>query len=314
MRYWITAHWPHRIDQLPNDPHVGVYAQDRSQDVIQRLSPGDHIWIYEARSGRTKIQRRADGTEERIPCHEGREGIVGLAAVTGYAIEVADSQREQYADGSSVWWRYYAPTEPLNLSGFVTREELNHVLGYASVYNLRGFGDGKSGIKEIPESTSARLLEIFLARAEEAERRHLTHPTGSHAGGSGEGPEHLALKQAIATDPSAILGEPGLTLVDEEWPFSVTGDKIDVLLKDAVGRYLAVEVEVDCDAFHLAGPLQCMKYRAMLAYRFRKRIEEVRCMLVAHTINADVRARCSAYGIEIREVPRAADASVAGRR
>ena len=143
------------------------------------------------------IRRRANGTEERIPCREGREGIVALVAVTDSAIDLADAPREEYADGSSAWWRYFAPTRSLNSSGFIPRQELTAVLGYAPGYNLRGFGYGNSGVKEIPESTSARLLEIFLASAADAEQRQLTRPTGGHPGGSGEGPEHLALKRAI---------------------------------------------------------------------------------------------------------------------
>ena len=51
------------------------------------------------------------------------------------------------------------------------------------------------------------------------------------------------------------------------------------MLEDAFDRFVVVEVEVRCEASEIVGPLQCMKYRAMLSYFFNRPIEEVRCIL-----------------------------------
>ena len=55
---------------------------------------------------------------------------------------------------------------------------------------------------------------------------------------------------------------------------------------------------------YVAGPLQCMKYRAMLSYFFDRPIEEIRSFLVAHSIHPDVRERCMKYKIDARAVTR----------
>jgi RecB family endonuclease NucS len=119
------------------------------------------------------------------------------------------------------------------------------------------------------------------------------------------------LKQRIAADPSAVLGEDGLSLHKVEFPF-ITGDRIDVVLRDKDKKFVAVEVEVECDRNHLAGALQCMKYRAMLAYYFERPLEEVRCILVAHKIASEVNARCAAFEIETIMVARPIRPSTVG--
>jgi RecB family endonuclease NucS len=107
------------------------------------------------------------------------------------------------------------------------------------------------------------------------------------------------MKALIASDPAGVLGEPGLELVRVEYPFP-TGDRIDVVLRDSAGRYVAVEIEPDCKADEVAGPLQCMKYRALLAYTLERPVDEVRSILFSRSIHGDVRLRCDRYAIEPR--------------
>jgi len=54
----------------------------------------------------------------------------------------------------------------------------------------------------------------------------------------------------------------------------------------------------------LAGPLQCMKYRAMLAYKLKLPVGEVRCILAVHEIASEVKSHCADFGIEIAVVDR----------
>jgi len=259
------------------------------------------VFIYESRSGPAAIREYVDGTTRRIACRQGREGIVALVGVTERAFQPEDSRPERYQDGTNLWWRYCAPTRSANSSGFLSRVEVATLLGYSDRYVFRGFGDEHSGLKQITEETFNRIRDAFIASSRTDENNRIAHACAVRFGGGGEGPEHLALKRRIAENPARVLNEPGLRLWNEEWLLPTT-DRIDLVLKDSLDRFVAVEVEVDCDATELPGPLQCMKYRAMLSYFFERPIEEVRCILAARSIHADVQRRCARHSIEARIV------------
>ena len=303
MNYWITTHWPRREDESVDNPPSDIWVQDGHQHVISRVLRGDLVFIYESKTGPTVVRRYTDGTTQRRRCRKGRGGIVAIAEVTAKAYESEDSRPEERADGTTMWWRYCAPTRSANSTGFLPREQVARLLGFSDRYPFRGSGDGHSGLKQITEEEFNSIRDAYSASARANQEAHLERATRSRRfGGGGEGPEHLALKNRIAADPAGVLNEPGLRLYEVEWDEFPTGDRIDVLLMDALDRPVAVEVEVDCDAAEMAGPLQCMKYRAMLSYFFDRPIEEVRSFLVAHSIHSDVLARCRRYAIESRMV------------
>jgi hypothetical protein len=301
MAYWLTTHWPHTQDQPIDKPRKGVWVQDSKRHLIDRVSTNDLVFIYESRSGPTVVRTYVDGSTKHIARRRGREGIVALVQVTDVASEPDDSQPERFADGRKAWWRYCAPTRSVNSAGFMPRQKLNSLLGYARNYVFRGFGEEHSGLKEISSDLFHRLLPEFESAALEDERKRLRRAVGHRFGGGGEGPEHKALKMRIANDPAGLLGELGLRLWKVEWPLP-TGDQIDLVLKDAFGRFVAVEVEVHCGESELVGPLQCMKYRALLSYFFNRPLSEVRCILVAHSLHSDVCARCAAHFIQTKTV------------
>jgi len=305
MRYWITTHWPRRRDQSTNQPQNGIWVKNENRTVIDRVAPGDLVFLYETKSGRDILRNNADGSTTKVSRHPGAEGIVALAEVTQRAFEPENSRPEEYANGTKLWWRYYAPTQSVDSSGFISRTELNSVLGYAADNVLRGFGEQNSGLKEISEDVYEQLRSCFLLSSEKSEKERIALAPAHRFGSGGEGTEHLALKQRIAQDPAGVLGELGLRFWDIEWVLP-TGDKIDVVLKDRLGRFVAVEVEVCCSASELAGPLQCMKYRAMLSYFFQRPLEEIRCILVAHSEHAAVCERCGNHEIEVKIVSKQA--------
>ncbi len=302
MRYWITTHWPPRDGTPEEQWHRGVWVPDGKQNIIHPMAAGDCVFIYEATQGRTLIRKYEDGTETRVACQKGRGQIIALARVADKPYELEDSQTEEYADGSKIWWRYFAPTETVNSAGSISRRQAATILGYSEDYTFRGFGDGQSGLKQIDGDVFEQLKAVFDRSVEEQEIEQ-NNRAGHARGPGGEGPAHLALKQRIAANPARILDEPGLKLVQIEWSFP-TGDRIDVLLKDRYGRFVAVEVEVDCDERELIGPLQCMKYRAMLAYYFNRPLDEFRTILVAHSIHGNVRLRCNRHNVEHISVAR----------
>jgi len=279
-------------------------VQENKWHVIERVDLGDFVLVYEAASGPTVVSRNAEGVESKQRRLVGRGGIVALLRVTDKASQPPDTKREEYADGTSAWWRYCAPTEPLDSGGFLPRVEVNRLLGYEEVFNFHGFGDDHSGVKQIAPELFERIVGIFKASSETLDEERLASRVGHVTlGGAGEGAEHRMLKERIAADPAGVLGEPGLKFWRLEWLLP-TADRVDIVLKDRFGRFVAVEVEVECESDEVIGPLQCMKYRAMIGYVFERPMEEVRSMLVAHAIHKVVVDRCANYQIETHCVAR----------
>jgi hypothetical protein len=295
-RYWLATHWPQRVDAEEGPTYTGVWAQDGKEHAIGRMHEGDLVFIFETQNGKTLVRQSPNGDQVRIPCSAGRGGVVALMRVSSEPFELSDPP-EQYADGTQIWWRWHAETTPVNSSGFVTREKLNELLGYATGYTRFG------GLRELTSEKFNLLLTEFVEIA--VQREGVAASQGaSRFGPGGEGPEHLALKNAVAADPSGLLGEDGLSLVQVEYPI-ITGDRVDIVLRDHLGRLVAVEIEVDCDSREMAGPLQAAKYRSLLAYLHDVPEREVRSMLVAHSVHDTVKGRCGKHRIEVVEVTRA---------
>jgi hypothetical protein len=296
MNYWLTTHWPPRIDDHDHSPG-GVWVVEGKQTIIGNVQSGDLVWIYESGSGKTVIREQANGTSQRVPCKQGRQGVIALCRITAPAFAREDATPERYVDGRTMWWRWYAPTVALNTTGFVPRRETAILLGYSPDYLFRGFGTGSSGLKGVTESQHHALLQAFRGSAGLKQKRRLEQITYPGHGQGGEGRIHKELKEAIAANPAELLGEEGLSLARLEYSFP-TGDRIDVLLLDQYGRYVAVEVEPACDESEICGPLQCMKYRAMLSYFVGAPIQEIRAILASPEIHSEVRDRCSKHGVE----------------
>jgi hypothetical protein len=130
--------------------------------------------------------------------------------------------------------------------------------------------------------------------------RHLTkatRPAGRRAGGGGgEGPLHAALKAFIKEDPLRALGEK-LTYQSEDLTESLgaevrflTGDRVDLLMKDEQGRFVVIEVEpaigpADHIGFHQAG-----KYRTLVAMEKGLSLDQVRALVAAGEIDEELAA------------------------
>ena len=268
------------------------------------------VFIYESESGPLPLRLNPD----KVRKARGKAGIVAIVRVIEPAMQPRDSVPEQYDNGETMWWRYRAPTEPVNSGGFITRVKFLPLIGYAASWNLHGFGDNHSGVKRLTAGEFTALRKAYEESADQEDRKRVESNTrgGQFGGPGGEGGVHRNLKERIAADPSAVLGEDGLSLYKVEFPFNCTGDRIDVVLRDKDKKFVAVEVEVECDRNHLAGPLQCMKYRAMLAYYFERPHKEVRCILAAHTIAPEVNARFAAFEIQTIMVARPIGPSTCG--
>jgi hypothetical protein len=301
MNYWLTTHWPPREDTKDKFQDTGAWVRDEHKEVLKEMQPGDGLFIYETKSGKTTIDKTSGGKEKKVPRIKGKEGVIALAKITTEATDIGEDGWESFADGTKTWWRYKAKAEVINSKGFIDRPTLAKLLGYSEKYSFRGFGDQNSGVKLLTKETFDKIHSEFLT-SNEKDNGVLKRTW--RGGGTGEGPFHKSLKEYIAAQPAIALNEEGLRTIRCEFDELPTGDRIDVLLKDKDGRFVTVEVEVDCDDEELAGPLQCMKYRALIAYLYKRRVPEVRTVLAARKVATLVKTQCKNYEIEIVEIPK----------
>lgn len=301
MNYWITTHWPPRQGE-PDEVSPGISLPEGRHTAGNDIAPGDLVLIYQSKTGRVLLRKRPDGMVSRVASRLGRGGLVCVARVTGALSIVSDSSPEHYGDGTSLWWRYYAPAEALSRSGFVPRSELAVLLGYKSGNTFHGFGDQHSGLKRISEDQYTNIVERFHYS------RPITLPEGSAPGGGGyggggESEIHLNLKRFVAAIPSIALSEAGLQTLKMEYEFS-TGDKADIALVDEFNRIIGVEIEPEVRYLNHPGPLQAIKYRRMLEMATDRAPGDSRSILVAHEISGEVRTKSEEYEIECHEIPR----------
>ena len=119
IRYWMTTHWPHRVDTNKNEIHEGVHIPDGRETSIAGMNKGDLVYIYESKTGRSEVETTIDGEKNIIHRHRGREGIVVLAEIITRPYEIEDSEPTKYIDGTKIWWRYCADTKTINSHGFI---------------------------------------------------------------------------------------------------------------------------------------------------------------------------------------------------
>ena len=161
MKYWVTTKWPHSIEDDRDEFHYGVYLPDGRESAAYDMRPNDIVFIYESKNGRIEKRVKDDGSFQYIKNHNGKEGIVAIVKVTSKIYEIVDSEPTKYKDGTEIWWRYAVDTDHISSNGFVPRVKLNEVLSYKPRYNLRGFGNMHSGLKEVSKEQGTELIKEF---------------------------------------------------------------------------------------------------------------------------------------------------------
>jgi len=292
MNYWLTSHRPPYRDEPADRIEPGVWLREGREAAGAELAEHDLVFIYQPMSGRILLEKQADGSTRRRHCRKGRMGIIAVGRVDANIAPRGDPAPERYADGSKIWWRWRAPVTLLNRSGFVHRAAINPILEYPDNYNLR-----RLSLKKLTDSQFNQLLSLYRDSVPNEQR-----DAGSARHGYGESQAHLDLKQYVAANPSVVLGEPDVQLVQVERPFP-TGDRADIVLRDRAGTIIGLEIEIDVLPSDLTGALQAIKYRRMLEMAAGVRHGDSRAILVAHTIAAEVRALCANYEVECFEVP-----------
>jgi hypothetical protein len=296
-RYWLTTHWP-----PPLGPDRGVppwrhiWLREQKQSAGKNLRPGDKVFIYESAKGRAYESPRPDGGTDQYKPGKGRQGIVSVGEVARRLQPDGWQQPHDYGGGETKWWRWKAPTEHHNDKGFVSREHVHAIIGGHP--NLLGLGGG-SGLLELTEGKYQQLLTAFLDNAPTPPEPEQPH---GHGGG-GESDAHKRLKHYVAEHPEQVFNEPGIKLVQVEYPFT-TGDRIDVLLQDREGRPLAVEIELAQAAHQTEGFLQAIKYRSLICAWWDRPIDGGRCALIAHELAPEIIERCRKHDVLPLLIPR----------
>jgi RecB family endonuclease NucS len=114
-----------------------------------------------------------------------------------------------------------------------------------------------------------------------------------------ESPQHKRLMSSLRENPDRL--EEGMKFIQEEYLFP-TNDSIDLVFRDKRNRYVVVEVEVRVPKGRIAGLLQAIKYKYMLAVSLKLDFRDVRSMLAATEIHPSVVAWCKEYGVETKTI------------
>lgn len=198
-----------------------------------------------------------------------------------------------------------AETGGHNDGGVVPRTEVARVLGFSPDYTFRAFGEAQSGLKEISESQFSELAKLFASSQDQTQTQPFKPPDymPPKYGPGGEGAVHKALKQYVADHPEVVFGEQGLKHVGTEVVVP-SGDRIDILLRDQIGRYVAVEIEPAQGPGQLDGLCQAVKYRYLACVLHRVDFEASRSALVAFEIHESLEPIAKRYAVEMIRVDR----------
>lgn len=302
MRYWLTTHWPPTIDNK-DEVDSGIWLPEDRASVGKRIESGDLVAVYESKSGRKILKKYSDGHIETIPRICGRMGVILYGEVLSKISAQQNYPREYYADGTDIWWKWYAKVNILSQSGFLSSKDLCNILDFSENYSFHGFGEGHSGLKEITKKQFYQIKREFL------NNNPIVLPGLESSGGSsnhdkgGESQDHKDLKRYIASNPELALSEKGIKTIQQEYPFG-TGDRADIVLSDSNNCIIGLEVELNVDESDNSGPLQAIKYRRMLEYLTNRTPGDSRSILVAYSISDAVKLKCKKYDIETYELPR----------
>lgn len=143
-------------------------------------------------------------------------------------------------------------------------------------------------------------LEPVRAEIEDLDERGRAYADYiKRSGGSGEGEDHLRLKEFIAVHPNAVGLQPaGPAII--EYAF-IAGDEADIVFELAENKWAVVEIKNGDTGELVKGIYQAIKYRALLqAEKGHGNTCQVDAILVAYQIPSEISLFAAKFGLRCR--------------
>ena len=279
----------------------------RRRHTLVACRDADNVW--------REVQHRAKRWQEAgVPVYTLKENVRNeIIGVTENAIQRrSDRGRSQHQTEvrkkqiANVWEALVRDGHTQNVRGSALR------LAYALVQRAIpgvGFNPAPYSLEFTDRVEACRTFDDATPEVPGLEQRPPAS-RGGNTGGGGEGPIHAALKARIKADPVGTIGER-LTWISEDLTERlgdeiafITGDRVDLLMKDEDGNYVVIEVEPQIGPGDHIGFHQAAKYWVLVALAKGIALERVRRMVAATSIDSALRSRYRRlYGIESFEVP-----------
>ena len=292
MNYWLTSHWPPESNE---EAKFEVWLQDKHFRTASKVTPGDKVVVVQTKNGRL---RRDPLTGQIFDRQRGAGGVVAIVEILE-PCSPSGMEPEFYDDGTTRTWAFRAPTKEIASGYIIHYEPLCAILKKGSYAHL---GAGPyHGMESIRKEEFEAIYNIYLKKGL---AKHSDSVPVITKYPHGEGIDHKRLKLFVRDNPSQIFPGKKFRSCKDEFPFKLTGDRIDVLLVEENGTSYAIEIEVDVMEDGLAGVLQAIKYKHMYAALTECEYTNVKGVLVAHSISQSITEICRRYDILSIEVPR----------
>jgi len=159
MSYWLTVHWPLRVDERINVAWRNwIFLAEGWEASGQRIQPYDRVFIYETESA----PRIIEGTRliERRP---GRKCIVALATVITPLEYERDINPEILEDGRERCWSYRARTHTDQERTHTDQENKLSLVELRNLLHKPGFSARvPGGLMRLEEAQFNRILRRFI--------------------------------------------------------------------------------------------------------------------------------------------------------
>jgi hypothetical protein len=151
VNYWFSVHWPEFAHEKGiRIPDIEVEEDPRKLGYLDLLKIGDIVFIYRTKSGRPSIL--PDGKK----IHRPRKKTNGIEDV----YKVSSGWKYREIPGIRTW-KWFAEMERAGYKGYVDREQVNDILGYARNNVFRNFGVGGCQLLLITEQQAKEFFKYF---------------------------------------------------------------------------------------------------------------------------------------------------------
>lgn len=156
MHCWLTVHHPPEIGAPVTNELTGIWVPLPRKRASEALAVGDRVAIYQTKDGPARWLTFPNGTKRRSRYLPGRGGVVAVGEIiedhAAPPITIAE-----HDNGNRFEWGRLATVRIRSGAGFVSRAELNGLLGYHPDARIRGHG----GLRRVPDDAFAQIEQRF---------------------------------------------------------------------------------------------------------------------------------------------------------